>query len=370
MLIAGYVPSEFGTGVTFPILKGSSGQKIVSFEDFRGITVSPILSKILEKGILVNFEGYLRSSDSQFGFKKHVGCSHAIYTLSSVVDHFVSNGSTVNLCSLDISKAFDRCNHYALFCKLIDRRIPANVVMILVVWYSKCVGTVNWNGIFSTKFSLICGVRQGGCLSPVMFSILVDCLIWSIHKSGLGCFIDNLNFGILMYADDLVLLSASVHHLQLMINICLEELKDLDLTINIKKSVCIRFGRRFQVLCSPVSIGDTILSWSANVKYLGIIFTSGYKLSFDFKLARSKLFRSFNSIYSKIPRANETVIVSLLKSHCIPVLIYSFEALDLNNTALKSLDHPLVIVFAKIFKTFDKHILNNCMYYLNILPLS
>ena len=93
-------------------------------------------------------------------------------------------------------------------------------------------------------------------------------------------------------------------------------------------------------------------------------------MSFDFKLARSKLFRSFNSIYSKIPRANETVIVSLLKSHCIPVLMYSLEALHLNNTALKSLDHPLVVVFAKIFKTFDKHILNNCMYYLNILPLS
>ena len=57
----------------------------------------------------------IRASDSQFGFKKHVGCSHAIYTLISVVDHFVSHGSTVNLCSLDISKAFDRCNHYALF---------------------------------------------------------------------------------------------------------------------------------------------------------------------------------------------------------------------------------------------------------------
>ena len=103
-------------------------------------------------------------------------------------------------------------------------------------------------------------------------------MIRSIHKSDLGCFIDNLNFGILMYADDLVLLSASEHHLQLMNNICLEELNDLDLTINIKKSVCIRFGRRFQVLCSSVSIGDTILSWSTNVKHLGIIFTSGYKL--------------------------------------------------------------------------------------------
>ena len=72
---------------------------------------------------------------------------------------------------------------------------------------------------------------------------------------------------------------------------------------------------------------------------------------------RSKLFRSFNSIYRKIPRANETVIVSLLKSHCIPVLMYSLEALDLNNTALKSLDHPLVIVFAKIFK----YLLNVCL---------
>ena len=50
--------------------------------------------------------------------------------------------------------------------------------------------------------------------------------------------------------------------------------------------------------------------------------------------------------------------------------MYSLEALDLNNTALKSLDHPLVIIFAKIFKSFDKLILNNCMYYLNILPLS
>ena len=49
-----------------------------------------------------------------------------------------------------------------------------------------------------------------------------------------------------MYADDLVLLSASIHHLQLMCNICLESFGDLDLKINVKKSVCTRFGERFQ----------------------------------------------------------------------------------------------------------------------------
>ena len=102
--------------------------------------------------------------------------------------------------------------------------------MILRDWYSKCVGVVKWKGAQSSTFNLMAGVRQGGCLSPDLFAILVDALIVSILKSGLGCHIDNMNFGILMYADDLVLVSASVYHFQLMIDICLGELDDLDLS--------------------------------------------------------------------------------------------------------------------------------------------
>ena len=118
-------------------------QKVASFDDFRGITVSPVISEILEKGILERFGYYMRSSDSQFGFKKRVGCSHAIYTLKSVINYFVDNGSTINICSLDLAKAFDRSNHFAIFCKLIDRNMPVNVIMILVDWYKKSVGTLN-----------------------------------------------------------------------------------------------------------------------------------------------------------------------------------------------------------------------------------
>ena len=89
ILLTGHVPSEFGIGVTFPIPKGSPGNKITSVDDFRGITVSPIISKIFEKGILENFGSYLWSSDNQFGFKKKVGCAHAIYCLKTVIDQFV-----------------------------------------------------------------------------------------------------------------------------------------------------------------------------------------------------------------------------------------------------------------------------------------
>jgi len=55
------------------------------------------------------------SNDMQFGFKKQLSCSHSIYIMRKVVDYFVANGSTVNLCSVDITKAFDKVNHSALF---------------------------------------------------------------------------------------------------------------------------------------------------------------------------------------------------------------------------------------------------------------
>ena len=369
MLLAGHVPSMFGIGVTFPIPKGNSGQKVVSVEDFRGITVSPVISKVLEKGVLENFHSYLSTSENQFGFKKHVGCSHAIYALRSVVDYFVSNGSTVNLCSLDVSKAFDRLNHYALFSKLIDRFIPVNIILLLANWYSCCVGVVNWKGALSQQFTLQAGVRQGGCLSPVLFAIYVDSLILAIKKKDLGCHIGESNFGILMYADDLNLMSASVHQLQQMIDICISEFEGLDLKINVRKSSCIRFGKRCKMNCASLVVDGSVISWSESIKYLGIVFTSGYKLNIDFKIARSNFFRCFNSIYSKISKANEMVILSLIKAYCQPVLLYSLEALDLNASMMNSLDNPLFLAVGRIFKTYDKLIVNSCMYYMNIWPL-
>ena len=280
------------------------------------------------------------------------------------------NVCSLDIRSLDVSKAFDRVNHYSLFCKLIDRHVPVNVLMILIDWYGKCVGMVKWQNAQSGTYQLLAGVRQGGCLSPVLFAILVDCIICSILESGLGCHIDNINFGILMYADDLVLVSASVYHLQTMIDICLNELTDLDLAINLKKSVCIRFGKRFNVHCSTAIINDVSVPWSNSLKYLGIVFVSGNKMTFDFKSSRSKFFRSFNSIISKISKANETVIISLIKTNCIPILMYGVEALDLNKSMFYSLNNPLCLVFGKIFGSYDKRILNNCFYYMNTLPLN
>ena len=54
-----------------------------------------------------------------------------IVSLRNVIESYVNNGSTVNVCTLDLSKAFDRMNHHALFIKLMERKFPKELLTIL-----------------------------------------------------------------------------------------------------------------------------------------------------------------------------------------------------------------------------------------------
>ena len=66
-----------------------------------------------------------------FGFKKSVGCNHTIYTASQVINKYISGGNTANLGAFDISRAFDKVNHHALYIKLMKRHVPAKVLDLL-----------------------------------------------------------------------------------------------------------------------------------------------------------------------------------------------------------------------------------------------
>jgi len=54
------------------------------------------------------------------------------------MNHYVFHGSTVNLCAVDITKAFDRLNHDGLFMNLMRRFIPATLINVLEKWLGIC----------------------------------------------------------------------------------------------------------------------------------------------------------------------------------------------------------------------------------------
>ena len=82
----------------------------------------------------------------------------------------------------------------------------------------KC--TVKWCGVQSSWFSVKNGVRQGGISSGIFFAIYIDELLNILRKSRVGCHIYGIFYGALIYADNILLLSASRNGLQAMVNLC------------------------------------------------------------------------------------------------------------------------------------------------------
>jgi len=80
--------------------------------------------------LLDKFGNMLKTSDIQFGFKTGLSCNHAIYSVAyrRIIERAVKNGSTVNLCAIDLSKAFDKVNLHALFTKLMQKNIPVQLL--------------------------------------------------------------------------------------------------------------------------------------------------------------------------------------------------------------------------------------------------
>ena len=64
---------------------------------------------------------------------------------------------------------------------------------------------VSWNGVMSTCFAVVNGVKQGRVLSPILFCVYFDCLLYKLMKAGYGCYIGCMFVGVLAYADDDVL---------------------------------------------------------------------------------------------------------------------------------------------------------------------
>ena len=365
MIHTGHVPPSFGMSYTVPVPKNNANgySKALTVDDFRGISISPILSKIFEHCILDRYCEYFVTSDNQFGFKRKSSCAHAIYTLRSVVDYYVHHGSTVNVCSLDLSKAFDKMDHHGLLIKLMERHMPVNILSLLEQWFAVSLTCVKWYNNFSTFFNLSCGVRQGGVLSPYLFACFIDSVVDKVKLSGVGCYLNMACMSIFLYADDILLVAPSVSSLQRILSLCEAELELLDMRVNAKKSSCIRFGPRFNVRCNSTTMIDKCkLSWSDSVRYLGIYLRSSRTFACSFSHAKQSMYRAFNAVFGKVGRiASPDVVVELVKTKCLPVLCYGIEVCPVNKSHIGSLQYVVDNCLRKIFDIKLTKSVRECM---------
>ena len=373
MLNIGYVPSGFGQGLIIPIPKSSnvSNSRSSKTKDYRGITISPVMSTNFESCILKLFHEFFVSSDFQFGFKKGKGCRDALFTLSETVNYFVCNNSTVNICAVDLSRAFDEIKHDVLFDKLMQKKFPVCIVSTLHDWYSKCFCLVKWGSSFSRLFEISQGVTQGGVLSPLFFAIYVNDVLCKLNTSSMGCYVCGLMISAIMYADDVILLAPSVEVLQKLITLCQSEFETINLKFNVTKCAAMRIGSRYKSDCFTLEALDgSPIPWVSEMRYLGVMLAQSPYLKVNVHFNKVKFFKSFNNIYAKLGSQNRVdTLIHLLKTHCLSVLMYNLESLHLTKTNLNDLQFPINRAYIKIFHVNVTSSISSCQFYTQQLPV-
>jgi len=367
MLRHSCVPNDFRLGIIKPLLKCKHGDQ-TSLDMYRGITLTPVLSKLFEAVLLVLYGSFLTSSSLQYGFKKNSSCNHALFTFVESMKYFTKRGSKIFCAFLDASKAFDKVLINGLLTKLIDRNVPYMFIRILHNWFSNLSCSVVWKSMMGDAFRVTCGVRQGGILSPILFSVYIDDIIEKMRKSGYGIYIGTQFVGSILYADDIALVSCSCHGLQKLIDICQHYGGVWDIKFNATKSQAITFGGNHPK-CT-LKLGTDSIQWVNRAKYLGCYFNAGHALSVDTSAAISKFYGSLNNILNVIGYSrNEMVAVHLATAYCLPALLYSCESWSLRHE-LKPMTVAWNNAFRKIFNCCWRENPRILLYYCNSLPLA
>ena len=91
---------------------------------------------------------------------------------------------------LDASKAFDRIEYSTLFNNLRSRNMCPVTFMIMNMYISQKM-QVRFSNVLSSQFTVGNGVKQGGVLSPILFTVYLDSLIKNLKQRNIGCKIGN-----------------------------------------------------------------------------------------------------------------------------------------------------------------------------------
>ena len=313
MLSHGIAPDELLLGTMIPLIKDGRMSKQNS-DNYRSLTIGTGLSKLLETIILKQQDDALKTSDLQFGFKAKSSTTMCTFMVLETIEHYRRSGSDVHVMLLDASKAFDRVNYIKLFEKLLNKGMCPLTVRLLLNMYTKQKLQVKWNNHLTQKFDVTNGVRQGGVLSPLLFSVYVDDLLEKLKNNGIGCHIGHHFVGALGYADDIILLCPSVTGLNKMISICVEYADEHNILFNGKKSKYLVFGT--YKYNHTVRVKNEIVERCDSAMHLGHILHTKNTHDALIDHAIEKLNNSFHGFMTRFRSCNVTSKNKLFHQYC------------------------------------------------------
>ena len=257
-------------------------------------------------------------------------------------------------CLLDYRKAFDLVNQEKMFLILIERKVHLVFVRMLMHIYicQKCY--VKWHNTRSYSFEVTNGTRQGSVFSPRGgFGCYLDPLLTQLRHSGFGCSLGLHWYGALAYADDLLLLSPSVHGLQELVKLCENHAKQNDLLFSSdpdpdkSKTKCIAFNCKSKDTLADVYLDGNPLPWKPHSKHVGNVLHEDGTMDHDLKCKRAEFINTcvnMNQEFECLSGEDKVKLLRIYNSHFTGSCLWSFTS-DNFDKLIKSWNVNLRLVF-------------------------
>ena len=124
---------------------------------------------------------------------------------------------------------------------------------------------IRWGNAKSDHVFVSNGVKQGGIISPILFTLYMDIRFLKVKERRIGSFISDMFFGAIGYADDTALLAPSLSALKQMLKICDAFAVEYSVTFNIEKYRLIHYTRYLEIH------GKNTMVYSLNAMTMQII---------------------------------------------------------------------------------------------------
>ena len=321
------VPLEWNTGFVTPIFKGGDQHEM---NNYRGITVTSNLSKLFTKIMNSRLTKYLDKNkminNEQIGFRSGCRTSDHLFVLKTIIDCYKRQKKHVYACFVDLSKAFDTVWREGLYFKMIVSGLSTKFVKLIQSMYTNVRARIKIDNHLSREFCVRNGTKQGCNFSPSLFNLYINDLISIINKSNCNPVrLADKFLSVLLYADDIVLLSENRKGLQQMLNILNAYCLKWKLSINVNKTKIVIFNSRkhFQF-----TLGSKVINNSNHYTYLGIeikrdgSFSSGIQ---NLVTKANRAYFSWNKNFNIYNGTPLNTLVKLYSSTVKPILLYGSE---------------------------------------------
>ena len=169
----GIFPESLKSAIVIPIFKKGN---CLNMNNYRPISLLPVMSKVFEKVLNQQLTNIIENGfidDNQFGFRKSHSTEDALMRFADRVQKELAANKHVVSVFVDVSKAFDSCDHNILIKKIKKTGLDEVGIKLIESYLKDRKQNVFVNGIFGGSFVINIGVGQGTILGPTFFKIYI-----------------------------------------------------------------------------------------------------------------------------------------------------------------------------------------------------